>query len=40
MKFIHTELFKTVAQITRWAITGIFLVIFALPTIAALNSPI
>jgi hypothetical protein len=38
MKLIHTKLFKTIAQITRWTIAGIFLVIFALPAIAAFNS--
>ena len=38
MKSIHTELFKTIAQITRWTIAGIFLGIIALPAIAAINS--
>lgn len=38
MKRLHTELFKTIAQITRWTIAGIFLAIFTLPAIAAFNS--
>lgn len=38
MKLSHTKLFKTIAQITRWTIAGIFLVIFTLPAIAAINS--
>ncbi|MDO8926244.1 MAG: hypothetical protein Q7U94_04945 [Sideroxyarcus sp.] len=38
MKSIHSRSFKTIAQITRWSIAGIFLVIFALPAIATFNS--
>jgi hypothetical protein len=38
MKSIHTKLFKTIAQATRWMIAGIFLVIIALPAVAAINS--
>jgi hypothetical protein len=38
MKSSHTKLFRTIAQITRWSIAGIFLAIFALPAIAAFNS--
>jgi hypothetical protein len=40
MKSIHTNLFKTIARVTRWSIAGIFLAIIALPAVAAFNSTI
>jgi hypothetical protein len=40
MNLTHSKLFELIAQIIRWAITGTFLVIIALPTIITFNSTI
>jgi hypothetical protein len=40
MNLTQSKIFESIAQIVRWAITGAFLVIIALPTIVTFNNTI